>query len=323
MKRKSCPTEEDTLTASESVKTRPRKKSAVTVAPLQPKNRTGPLKDQRKAPSTTKLNESHTTRRVPQPKQEYLDHPDDLLPRLAPAHLTELSGIWNTDKRMPTPESRRAWALARRLKSEVVHRWWYRHKQLAKKAGIKLPKETYDLPVGTPPTIEMPVKQEELGHEDDDPKTRLLQIRLNHEKVDDNRLEHSSPATTLRTVKDLDSDCLTLRSSSPPGIYSRHAYTHSVNSARSSLPPSSPPSSSTPSCSPPYPPGPDVPLFLPTVVPKASLEPENKDALPLWCDQNNVEEIPGYTCCLCAASYRLGTVTLCLLTLMFSSPSAR
>lgn len=312
MKRKNCPTEDDTLTASESVKTRPRKKSALPVAPnscLRPKNRTGPQKSHIKS-LTTNPNQSHTTCRVVQPKQEYSDHPDDLLQRLSPAHLTELSDIWNADKRMPTPESRRSWAIARRLKPEMVHRWWYRRKQLAKKAGIKLPKETYDLPVGTPPVIEMSVEKEELGHDDDDSKTKLLQTGVNREKVDDDRLEHSSPATTLRDMKNLDSDCPTLCSSSPPEEYQhkRRAYTYSVTSARSSLPPSSPPSSLPSACSPSS--CPNFPLFLPIFVSKTPIESENEDAPSLWCNQNDAEETSDYTCCLCAASYQLGTVTL-------------
>ncbi|KAF8060636.1 hypothetical protein FPV67DRAFT_1369216, partial [Lyophyllum atratum] len=69
---------------------------------------------------------------------------------LAPAHLDELATIWALDKRTPTVKSRRAWAAARHLKPEDVHRWWSRRKHLAKKSREHIPSGTYDLPIGTP-----------------------------------------------------------------------------------------------------------------------------------------------------------------------------
>ncbi|KAF9466321.1 hypothetical protein BDZ94DRAFT_1306313 [Collybia nuda] len=79
---------------------------------------------------------------------------------MALAHLDELAKIWDADKRTPSVLSRRAWALARNLKPEQVHRWWYRRKKVAKKARITIPNGSYELPIGTPPTIDQLVKEE-------------------------------------------------------------------------------------------------------------------------------------------------------------------
>ena len=74
--------------------------------------------------------------------------------RIPAIHLEELAAIWNADKRTPTAASRRAWALARNVSPVKVNNWWYRKKTLARKNGIVLPEETYDLPVGiVPPKI--------------------------------------------------------------------------------------------------------------------------------------------------------------------------
>ncbi|KIL65285.1 hypothetical protein M378DRAFT_32591, partial [Amanita muscaria Koide BX008] len=67
---------------------------------------------------------------------------------IPPVHLEELAAIWDADKRMPSASSRRAWALARRLRPDQVNNWFYRKKGAAKKNGIVLPRETYELPVG-------------------------------------------------------------------------------------------------------------------------------------------------------------------------------
>ena len=48
---------------------------------------------------------------------------------------------------MPSAESRRAWALARGLQPSKVNNWWYRKKATARKNGIPLPEDTYQLPV--------------------------------------------------------------------------------------------------------------------------------------------------------------------------------
>ena len=76
----------------------------------------------------------------------------DIVPALTQAripaiYLKELTAIWEVDKRLPSAESRRAWALARGLQPSKVNNWWYRKKTTAKKHGIPLPEDTYQLPV--------------------------------------------------------------------------------------------------------------------------------------------------------------------------------
>ena len=73
--------------------------------------------------------------------------------RIPAIYLKELTAIWDVDKRMPSPESRRAWALARGLQPSKVNNWWYRKKRTAKKHGIPLPEEIYELPVLPTPSL--------------------------------------------------------------------------------------------------------------------------------------------------------------------------
>lgn len=96
---------------------------------------------------------------------------------LAIVHFDELSVIWENDRRIPSPASRRAWAVARNLNPVNVHSWWYRRKAVAKKLRFRIPKGTYELEVGTPPVVEPVVKAEIVDSEmaqcksecDDDP----------------------------------------------------------------------------------------------------------------------------------------------------------
>ncbi|KAF8879137.1 hypothetical protein BD779DRAFT_1803450 [Infundibulicybe gibba] len=75
-------------------------------------------------------------------------------------HFDELAAIWAADRRIPTPESRRAWALARNLNPVNVNSWWYRRKTVARKGKIRIPKDTYELEVGSPPTLPAVIKEE-------------------------------------------------------------------------------------------------------------------------------------------------------------------
>ncbi|KAF8892317.1 hypothetical protein CPB84DRAFT_1848757 [Gymnopilus junonius] len=74
-------------------------------------------------------------------------------------HFDELNHIWPNDPRIPSSKSRRAWALARNLNPTNVHSWWYRRRKVAAKSKIVIPKDTYELDVGTPP--EIPIVKEE------------------------------------------------------------------------------------------------------------------------------------------------------------------
>ncbi|CAA7266179.1 unnamed protein product [Cyclocybe aegerita] len=68
-------------------------------------------------------------------------------------HFEELSSAWEANRRIPTHASRRAWAEARNLDARNVHNWWYRRRKLAKRWRISIPRDQYDIDVGTPPTI--------------------------------------------------------------------------------------------------------------------------------------------------------------------------
>ncbi|KAJ6584738.1 hypothetical protein B0H19DRAFT_1106328 [Mycena capillaripes] len=80
--------------------------------------------------------------------------------RPAPVHLDELFAIWPADPRIPSVESRRKWALARNITPSYVHTWWQRRRPAAKRLKLKIPKDTYELPVGTPPVVLVVIKDE-------------------------------------------------------------------------------------------------------------------------------------------------------------------
>ncbi|KAF8228584.1 hypothetical protein L208DRAFT_1146067, partial [Tricholoma matsutake] len=46
--------------------------------------------------------------------------------------------------------SRRAWALATNLNLDSVSCWWYRRKLVSRRVRLTIPKDTYELDVGTP-----------------------------------------------------------------------------------------------------------------------------------------------------------------------------
>ena len=78
-----------------------------------------------------------------------------------PAYLAELEEIWQKDKRLPTLESRKTWALARNLAPATINRFWYIRRQQTKKQQTTAKKTgatrknsgNYHLPVGNPPDI--------------------------------------------------------------------------------------------------------------------------------------------------------------------------
>ncbi|KAJ7935428.1 hypothetical protein B0H13DRAFT_475185 [Mycena leptocephala] len=85
--------------------------------------------------------------------------------RLALVHFDELFAIWPADPRIPSVESRRAWALARNITPSYVHAWFQRRRPAAKKLKLKIPDETYELPVGTPPVVPIVIKDEPVESE--------------------------------------------------------------------------------------------------------------------------------------------------------------
>ncbi|KII85331.1 hypothetical protein PLICRDRAFT_178422 [Plicaturopsis crispa FD-325 SS-3] len=77
---------------------------------------------------------------------------------LSPAHLAELRQIWSVDKRVPTIDSRKAWAAARAAPIGRVSAWFLRCRQRdKKKTGGGGSDEQYELVFGDAPEY-IPVK---------------------------------------------------------------------------------------------------------------------------------------------------------------------
>ena len=72
------------------------------------------------------------------------------LKNLLPHHRAQLYRAWATSPRVPTVNSRRAWARARGISPLVVHTWFNSRKWRAKNQNQPIDEGTYDLPVGNP-----------------------------------------------------------------------------------------------------------------------------------------------------------------------------
>ncbi|GLB41364.1 hypothetical protein LshimejAT787_0905790 [Lyophyllum shimeji] len=198
---------------------------------------------------------------------------------LAPVHLDELAKIWDTDKRIPTVETRRAWAMARNIKPDLVHRWFARRKQIAKKARQRIPEGTYELRVGTPPIIK-------------DEKTPTPPV-----------LEEPQPSPIKLKAEDIDSaldirTSDTLVASSPllPGFKRKldgmSTTATPLAKPRSPLPPSSPPIPSSPPPSVPF-------LRLRSPIPSVS---DTLHQSQTWCTQGRAQatvSAASFICALC------------------------
>lgn len=67
---------------------------------------------------------------------------------LSKSHLAELEAIWSKDPRVPTPESRRAWAEARHIEPTVVRSWFSRKLSRYKQQGLSVLEGFYVLDSG-------------------------------------------------------------------------------------------------------------------------------------------------------------------------------
>ncbi|KAF8841438.1 hypothetical protein BDN67DRAFT_881851, partial [Paxillus ammoniavirescens] len=65
--------------------------------------------------------------------------------RLHSSILYELWSIWNAHPRVPSVESRRAWANSRSAAPNLVDNWFLRRKACAKKAGEPILEGPYEL----------------------------------------------------------------------------------------------------------------------------------------------------------------------------------
>lgn len=70
--------------------------------------------------------------------------------RLETSVLEELWSIWRADPRVPSIQSRRAWAIYHNANPRLVDSWFCRRRTGAKKAGQPIPGEPYDLPLDPP-----------------------------------------------------------------------------------------------------------------------------------------------------------------------------
>lgn len=130
---------------------------------------------------------------------------------LDPAHILELQEIWILDKRMPTADSRRAWATARNLGTRNVSNWFYRKQRTAKTAGIELLTDTYELPIGTPPMLLNPPASETIKKKklDTEPARKKRKIEP--------KIKTEDPASDDTLVLNLPSDSSTLYDPSSNG----------------------------------------------------------------------------------------------------------
>ena len=223
---------------SESVKTRPRTKPGANA-----KGGSKRMADSKQS-DVVKLVENN-----PRKKSKTELQPKKVVQPMTLAHYDELSVIWTADRRIPSAASRRAWALARNLRPDIVNRWWYRRKLVAKKANITIPRDTYELAVGTPPTLCTVVKkegEEDADHVEERRAGRLTKLRMEQHSANDYDLERpSSPsseateATSSTTVFDSilstsDSTANTalssIYSSESAAPHGKRAYTQSPNS---------------------------------------------------------------------------------------------
>ncbi|KZT05701.1 uncharacterized protein LAESUDRAFT_655183, partial [Laetiporus sulphureus 93-53] len=65
-------------------------------------------------------------------------------------HRAELDSIWRADHRVPSVESRRAWAEARNIDPGRVHSWFSKKRSNAIKDGLTVSEGSYELPARGP-----------------------------------------------------------------------------------------------------------------------------------------------------------------------------
>ncbi|KAF5320620.1 hypothetical protein D9611_013736 [Ephemerocybe angulata] len=106
---------------------------------------------------------------------------------LTPAHFARLSAIWALDRRIPTPASRAAWAAARGLDVEKVHKWWYRCRARAKKMGVEIPGGSYEMDVGDVETEEEAEAEEERKAREE--KDRRRRVKVKEEEEEEEQVE--------------------------------------------------------------------------------------------------------------------------------------
>lgn len=306
---------------SELVKTRPRTKpgahgKGLTTHKTQPKASDAAKAVPETQPKTKKIKNEPQTRPL-----------KPIFQPMTLVHYNELSVIWPADKRIPSLESRRAWALARNLKPDTVHRWWWRRRKIAQNTGITIPDETYELAIGTPPTICLDVKDED--EEDTEQWTLRKTYNLRNSKISTNSRRSSSPCSEVTSMTSRDSifpnsdrsSDTDVSTSKPSSILGKRAYTQFASSLSRSSSPAFHSSCSLPPSSPPLPvleletedfssPGPGHQISLcELTLDSFSIEQEQvaEEPTQLECNQG-LDDISDFTCSLCTPAHiSLGT----------------
>lgn len=128
--------------------------------------------------------------------------PQPTPPALSHAHKAELEDIFTQDKRLPTVESRRAWANARNINPASVHAWFSRKRYHATaRLGLTIPEGTYSLPLSLSsqdsteiqdkPTVATGVKRERVS-----PEPISLDVTRASKRPKFERAESSKPETS-------------------------------------------------------------------------------------------------------------------------------
>lgn len=174
-------------------------------------------------------------------------------------HLAELEAIWTTDPRVPTTESRRAWAEARCIEPAVVHSWFTRKLSRRKEQGLSVSGGSYELDPGhgaTDETTAPPRKAADQVKRERSPSPLLVQPWKRRCKTDASARTGSSSSSRPRKVK-VEGEARRL-------LPVRHTRRHDTNphpacltclrthttTFPEDLPPSSPPPSSPPATPP-------------------------------------------------------------------------
>lgn len=79
---------------------------------------------------------------------------------LTASNIDDLNRIWTADPRVPTIESRKAWAVAQGIAKDRVSAWFNRKRSRALRIGAALGEGTYELSVDAPGPKAIVVKQE-------------------------------------------------------------------------------------------------------------------------------------------------------------------
>lgn len=129
--------------------------------------------------------------------------------RLSKATITELGRLWSINPQLPSASSIDAWAALRNLQAHKIHRWFTRRRPVAKRAGLILVEDEYDLPLDPPPAPppvkisrknEIRVKRELLSPSPSPFKQPGIKLEDDATSGSDDTLVASSPAPSKSII---------------------------------------------------------------------------------------------------------------------------